>query len=209
MIQNRETIPIEDFVKGVYASVDQEIACGLDRLRRQEGIVSSCKAGCCRCCRYHILINVAEAQTLSQYVRREMSADQINRLRARTGQWHAWNDSRPGRYPPPAGGEQTDLTHTAYCCPLLVNGRCIAYPVRPVVCRAHHVASDPEWCLAADDPQTAGEAPVVLGSMVTAASRFSAAIKDRIETSGLDFSRSQMLLPHWLAVEMGWDFSVQ
>jgi hypothetical protein len=26
-----------------------------------------------------------------------------------------------------------------------------------------------------------------------------------IENAGLDFSRSIMLLPHWLALEMGWE----
>ena len=29
-----------------------------------------------------------------------------------------------------------------------------------------------------------------------------------IETEGLDFCQSVMLLPHWLAIEMGWDFAV-
>jgi hypothetical protein len=31
-------------------------------------------------------------------------------------------------------------------CPLLVNGMCAAYDVRPVACSLHHVLSDPEAC---------------------------------------------------------------
>jgi Fe-S-cluster containining protein len=209
MTSNHKTIPTEGFVKGVYSSVDEAIARGLDRLRGEEGIVSSCKAGCCHCCRYHILMNMAEAQTLAQYVKRELSSDQINDLRLRTQQWHAWNDSGPGRYPSAAVGGQTDFSAGAPCCPLLVKGVCIAYAVRPIVCRAHFVSSNPLLCLAANDPQTTDDAPVVLTSVVTAASRCSMAIKDHIERSGVDFSRSLMLLPHWLAVEMGWDFAVQ
>jgi len=45
--------PQENFVNGVYSSVDEAIACGLDRLRREDGIIPACKLGCCHCCRYH------------------------------------------------------------------------------------------------------------------------------------------------------------
>jgi len=48
----------------------------------------------------------------------------------------------------------------------------------------------------------------VLTSVVTATSPFSMAIRDHIENAGLDFSRSIMLLPHWLAIQMGWDFAI-
>jgi hypothetical protein len=34
------------------------------------------------------------------------------------------------------------------------------------------------------------------------------AIRDHIENAGLDFSRSIMLLPHWLALKMDWDFAI-
>ena len=78
--------PIENFVNGVYSSVDEATACGLDRLRSEDGIIPTCKLGCCHCCRYHILMTIAEAHTLAQYVKRELSADQINNLRMRTQQ---------------------------------------------------------------------------------------------------------------------------
>jgi hypothetical protein len=34
------------------------------------------------------------------------------------------------------------------------------------------------------------------------------AIKNHIEKAGMDFSRSIMLLPHWLAIQMNWDFAI-
>jgi hypothetical protein len=89
-----------------------------------------------------------------------------------------------------------------------VNGACSVYPVRPVVCRTHFVSSHPLSCCAANDQESTEDAPVVLTSVVTAASPFSMAIRDHIENAGLDFSRSIMLLPHWLAIEMGWDFAI-
>jgi Fe-S-cluster containining protein len=200
--------PQERFVNGVYASVDDATARGLDRLRREDGIIPACKLGCCHCCRYHIQTNMAEAHALAQYVRREFSLDQINDLRMRTLKWHEWDNSRPGRYPSVNVDAGTDLSDYEHCCPLLVNGLCSAYPVRPVVCRTHFVSSHPRFCRAANDPESTEEAPVVLTSVVTAANPFSVAIRDHIENAGLDFCRSIMLLPHWLAIEMGWDFAI-
>ncbi len=200
--------PQENFVRGAYMAVDEATACGLDRLRSEEGIIPTCKLGCCHCCRFHILTNIAEAYTLAQYVKRELSADQIKDLRIRTQQWHEWDNSRPGRYPSANIGGQTDLSNYVPCCPLLVNGMCIAYPVRPVVCRTHFVCSHPLFCLAANNPESTEDVPVVLTSVLTATSPFSMVIRDHIENAGLDFSRSIMLLPHWLAIEMGWDFAI-
>ena len=200
--------PQERFVLGVYACLDAAIAGELDRLRGEEGIVPSCRPGCCHCCRYHILTNSAEAHTLAQYIRREFSADQIDDLRLRTQQWHEWDNSRPGRHRSSTIDEQGDLSCYDHSCPLDVNGVCGAYPVRPVVCRTHFVSSPPHSCQVANDPESTEDAPLMLRSVVTAASQFSLALQDHIENSGLDFSRSRMLLPQWLAIEMGWDFSI-
>ena len=200
--------PQERFVNGVYSSVDEATACGIDRLRSEDGIIPSCKLGCCHCCRFHILTNIAEAHTLAQYVKRESSVDQIDHLRMRTQQWHEWENSREGRYPSANIDERTDLSNYDHCCPLLVDGACSAYPVRPLVCRTHFVRSHPLSCCAINDPESTEDAPIVLTSVGTATSPFSMAIRDHIENAGLDFSRSIMLLPHWLAIEMGWDFAI-
>ena len=200
--------PVENFAGDVYSSVDKAAVCELARLRREDGIISSCKSGCCQCCRYHILSNITEARTLAQYVKRKFSQDQITDLRRRTQKWHEWDNSRPGRYPSAGSGETTDFSGYEHCCPLLVNGKCSAYPVRPVVCRTHFVCSHPRFCCTANDPESTEAPPVVLTSVVTATSPFSMAIRCHIERAGLDFSRSIMLLPHGLAIEMGWDFAI-
>ena len=197
----------ENFVNGVYSSVDAALACELARLRSEDGIIASCQPGCCHCCRYHILTNIAEAHVLAQYVRRELSAEQIHDLRLRTQQWHEWDNSRPGR-PLASIKGQADISSYEHCCPLVVNNACSVYPVRPVVCRAHFVSSPPSSCCAANDPESTEDAPVVLKSVVAAASPFSMAMRDQIENTGLDFSRTMMLLPQGLAIEMGWDFAI-
>lgn len=201
-------VPQEEFVIGVYSLVDEAIACELDRLRSQEGVVPSCRPGCCHCCRYHILTNIAEARTLGQYIRREFSADQLLDLRRRTRQWHEWDNSRPGRHPSSAMIEEGDLSLYDHSCPFDVHGACSIYPVRPAVCRAHFVSSHPRFCFSANDPDSIEEAPVVLSSVVEAAGMVSVLVRTQIEEEGLDFSRSLLLLPQWLAIEMGWDFSI-
>lgn len=205
------TIPFteeEEFVKGIYTLVDEAIVRGLERLRRKEGTVPKCRLGCSHCCRFHIPMSIAEAHALSQYVKREFSTEQMRTLRMRTLQWHEWDGSQPGRHPSARVEGQTDLSGYEHCCPLLVNGACSAYPVRPVVCRTHFVASHPWYCHAANDPDSSEEDPSTLASLLAATRHFSTAIEDHIRRSGLDFSRSVMLLPHWLAIQMGWDFAL-
>ncbi len=198
----------ENFVNEVYSAVDEAAACELDRLRNEDGIISTCKLGCSHCCRYHILTNISEADTLAQYVKDTLSENQIKALQLRTKQWHEWDNSKPGRHPSANVDKNTDLSDYVNCCPMLVNWKCCVYPVRPLVCRTHFVSSSPLHCSAANDPNANEETPVVLKSVVTAANPFSKAIQNQIEKSGLDFSQSKMLLPHWLAIKMNWDFAI-
>jgi hypothetical protein len=200
--------PEENFVKAVYSSVDEAVARTLHRLRNETGIVPSCKLGCSHCCRYRIVMNIAEVRTLAQYVKREFSPEQRESLRRRAQQWHEWDDSLRGRCPSADMAKQTDPSHYDPCCPLLINGACSAYGVRPVVCRTHFVSSHPLSCQAANDPESAEESPLVIELVVTETNPFSMAIKEYIEKAGWDYSRSMTLLPHGLAIEMGWDFAV-
>jgi len=159
--------PEEKLVTDVYASVDTATACNLEKLRSEDGVIASCKQGCCHCCRFFILINVAEARTLACYIRRNFSPDRIEAVRKKTLQWHEWEHSGPGRYP--ASGIGRYDSGYEHGCPLLSNGMCSVYPVRPVVCRVHFVSSNPLFCLAANDPESEEDAPVVLLSVAAAA----------------------------------------
>lgn len=198
----------EIFVRGIYSSMDEAIASELYRLSRVDSTVPSCRPGCSHCCRHHILTNILEARVLAQYIRRELPLEQIDALRVRTGRWHAWDSSRPGRRPSPRLEEQSDLSRYDPCCPLVVDAACIAYPVRPIVCRTHFVRSPPLLCSEANNPESNEAIPVVLVSVLAETSQLSRAMKEHIENAGIDFSRSIMLLPQWLAIEMAWEFAV-
>lgn len=196
----------EDFVNSVYASVDKAAAGELARLRGREGIVPTCSLGCNHCCHHHILTSSLEAHKLARHIKREFSEQQIMDLKMRTRQWHAWDRRLPGRYPSESMDPETDLTNYHHCCPLNVDGACSAYQARPVVCRVHYVSSPVLSCLALNDRTLSQSIPVKMTSIETSTHPFSKAVKDRIESSGMDFTHAVMLLPHWLATEMGWDF---
>ena len=194
----------ERFINDIYLAVDKATVGELDRLRDEEGITPTCRLGC----RFHILTNAAEAHTLAQYIKRELSPEQIDALRWRTQRWHEWEHSLPGRLSVAPLDSPAEFADYEHCCPLLVDGACIAYAVRPVICRTHFVRTHPLSCRAATDPASTAKAPVSLLSVVAASRPFVDAIKDRIEGVGLDFSRSIMPLPYWLAREMDWDFGL-
>lgn len=195
----------EIFVNRVYSAVDRAAEDELDRLRGENGIIPPCKMGCSHCCRHHILMTIAEAYALAQYITRQFSRKQRSELRKRTQKWHTWNNYHLGRYQSGTLDRQS-ITGSIHFCPLLVDGACSAYPVRPVVCRTHFVSSHPRNCRPVNDPASTADGPVVLTSVAAAARPAARYIKDHIENAGLDFSRSQMLLPQWLAIEMGWNF---
>ncbi len=196
------------YVNGVYESVDNAIEKELNRLEIKQGIIPTCKMGCCHCCRHFILTNRAEMHAVTQYVKREFSEKQINELRIRTHQWHAWDNAQPGRSRAGKVDDRVDLSNYVRCCPLLDKGLCTVYPVRPVVCRTHLVSSDPQLCMAVHEPTSTKPNPEVLKSVALVTEPFSKAIEGSIKNSDSDASQVQMLLPHGLATEMGWDFAI-
>jgi Fe-S-cluster containining protein len=192
------------FVNDVYNSVDDAIIDDLSRLRAG-GVIPSCKNGCSHCCRYNIQMNIAEAQTMVRFIKREFTKNQVRDLRNRTRKWHEWDTIRSGRNSPDTTTSQADSSDPSHYCPLLVNNVCKAYPVRPMVCRVHYVSSDPRRCLCASNPDSTEDTPEVLTSVIAVSRPFSQEVRDRIEGDGMDFSRSVMLLPHWLMIQMEWD----
>lgn len=184
----------ESFVRDVYATVDAAAGRELARLAAEEGLVPSCRRGCSHCCGQHVVVSIAEAQALAAFIRREFSAEGLLALRERTARWHAWDNARLG-----AGIQSPD-------CPLLVEGACSVYPLRPLVCRTHFVSSAPHLCGLQPPPGAPLRPPSALASVVQASGPSARRLQTRIEACGLDFQRTRMLLPHWLAEEMGWDF---
>ncbi|MCU0592465.1 MAG: hypothetical protein MUC57_13450 [Desulfobacterales bacterium] len=202
----RASIPItprERRVRDVYDRVDAATERELGRLRGEEGVVSNCKRGCCSCCGQHIQMNPAEAHALTQYIKRMFSMPQIRSLKRRTQQWLALDGiQRKGLSPVDRAG----LSDNEPCCPLLVDCACSVYPVRPIICRTHFVSSDPSACRRAYREPSSEPAPIALMSILHVTQPLAKPLRADIEAAGIDYSRSIMLLPHWLAMEMSWEF---
>lgn len=196
----------EILVARVYAAVDEAAGREIARLKREEGIVPSCKRGCSGCCcGQHIQTNALEAHALGQFIKRTFSQQQIAALRQRTLKWHAADTVRRGR--PGDGVIPEEHAGDAPCCPMLVEQVCSAYPFRPIICRTHYVSSDPSACRPPSGHHPVGALPVTLISIIEATHPLAEALRAATATAGCDYSRSIMLLPHWLAKEMGWDFN--
>ncbi len=197
----------DNYVNRMYSFVDEATNCELKRLQVEESVVPTCRPGCFQCCGQHIPINIAEAKALTHYIKQEFSQNQIEDLRIRTQEWHEWDEARPVRPQSRKKGRQTPF-YTHHYCPMLVEGVCSAYPMRPVICRRHLVSSDPLACRPYYNPESNEGPPVIISSVIQVTNQFSNRIKDYIENSGLNFRKSIMLLPHWLAIEMQWDFAI-
>lgn len=199
----------ERLVLKAYAGIDEAASREIDRLGREEGVTPSCRPGCFECCGQHVLMNPAEAHALAQFIRRNFSAEETDRLRWRVRLWHAQDEIRLDRPPGPGSPASSELDRCGLFCPLLVEGRCSVYPVRPVICRTHFVSSHPSLCRASFDSRPAAEPAVSLTSVLEATRAFSRLLRTELEGAARDASGSIMLLPHWLAIEMGWDFAIE
>ncbi len=195
---------IETYITDLYKDIDETAALYLKHLKEVSGIVPTCKLGCYSCCQSYILINNIEAHILSQYIKREFTISQINALKLKTQNWFDWENSSPGRYPGNTVKSEKHLPGDDHYCPLLLNGACSIYPARPIICRASFVYSPSGAC----NKTKTGYTPhlKVLTSIMAEIAPHTQALKTHIERTGINYSTSLMLLPHWLAREMNWHF---
>jgi Fe-S-cluster containining protein len=101
----------------------------------------ACREGCAWCCRRRVGTAAPEVLRIATYLRETLSPDQWHSLleRVRTAAVQRRRDGSP--------------------CPLLVENRCSAYPVRPLTCRGYN-SSDARRCEQALDPASGVEPPV-------------------------------------------------
>jgi Fe-S-cluster containining protein len=81
----------------------------------------ACKEGCDWCCYLRVGTSVPEVARIADYLRRTLSDEQLRALRERIARAV---ELRQGKRSDPE-----------VPCPLLVEHRCLAYPVRPLTCR--------------------------------------------------------------------------
>jgi Fe-S-cluster containining protein len=96
---------------------------------------SACKEGCDWCCHLTVGTSVPEVVRLLEYLRQNLSPEEFGALRDRVRRLDEQRRERRA-----AGRDEAGLP-----CALLVNYRCTAYPVRPLMCRGFN-SSDAAAC---------------------------------------------------------------
>ncbi len=88
------------------------------------GLVA-CKQGCSWCCSFQVTVGAAEVFRIADYVRANLSEDELAKLRARLAEVVQKT----------AGLNADERPLAGVPCALLVDHACSVYPVRPLVCR--------------------------------------------------------------------------
>jgi Fe-S-cluster containining protein len=132
-----------------HAAEVAEAGVAAAQAREPPRAASACRDGCAWCCYKLVGTAAPEVLRIVAYLRETLSREAWEALRERVR--HGEEQRR--------GLRTAQLRRRALPCPLLVEERCLAYPVRPLTCRGYN-SSDAELCRRALDPDARVEVPV-------------------------------------------------
>ena len=131
---------VTDAARRVAEYTDEALAIVADEYRP----VLDCQAGCAYCCcKPNVLASVPEIANIIGFVRKNVSADGRRDLEERTRRYRTQVEGR----------RVEDPTNESVPCPLLVDGRCSVYEVRPLICRGYN-STDVDACRRAHEDAT-------------------------------------------------------
>jgi Fe-S-cluster containining protein len=90
----------------------------------------ACREGCNFCCYNQVEVTPLEALSIGHHVGENFSPEDREALITRVSRGLALKAGK--------GTKELARLRQQFPCPLLMNGRCSIYPVRPLVCRAMH-----------------------------------------------------------------------
>jgi Fe-S-cluster containining protein len=180
----------------------------IDRYQKETAVAShmaiSCAKGCAACCRHWVEdVNSFEAEIMAEYLK-EHHPKKVSRIVRQCGKdektLRDLNEivekklAASRNDPSAAALDPVDLLLASFYrlrkpCPLLDNGRCLAYAVRPLTCRMYVSFSAPERC----DPDyiDEGDTPTYLFDLEEAAN----GVIDRLHFRFLKFKNVTGLRP--------------
>jgi Fe-S-cluster containining protein len=85
----------------------------------------ACRAGCSFCCHLRVLTTIPEVLRIAGYLQQELQDGALRAIKDRTARHRAAT----------AGRNAAERRRLRLACPLLVDGMCLAYEVRPLSCR--------------------------------------------------------------------------
>lgn len=112
-----------NLVREVYAITDQMVTGCL-----RNGKKPSCEVGCYWCCYMRVMATPLEILSIFDFLRSRLKQKQLAELERRIADTEQIAQGMDGYQRVCAG----------VICPLLLDGKCLAYPVRPIGCRVYH-----------------------------------------------------------------------
>jgi Fe-S-cluster containining protein len=93
---------------------------------------TECRAGCAHCCNLRVAAFPHEIVAIHYFLKRTLPREQLNKIRARID----------AQYKVVQPLSESEHFSTNVECPLLMEGRCSVYPVRPISCSGYHSTSE-------------------------------------------------------------------
>lgn len=110
-------------------------------------ISHSCRPGCPHCCKLPIIIGPMETIIIRTYLKNQKLNDYFTSIEKTAG---LIGNEMP---PPPISGTEEEIRvfmETYFSknihCPFLESGRCVIYPVRPIICATYYYYGDNSAC---------------------------------------------------------------
>jgi len=118
-----------DLIKIVYRVTD-DMMTGCFK----SGTKPPCKQGCFWCCFLRVKVTPLEVMCIVDYLRIRLKPGEISELQQRLVSTDGITRGMDGKR----------RVRAKMLCPLLVDGNCLAYPVRPIECRVYHSLNSSE-----------------------------------------------------------------
>jgi Fe-S-cluster containining protein len=90
----------------------------------------ACQAGCAFCCYNQVELTVPEALLLGNFLTEHLTPKTLQLMQEQVNEFYRRRFGRTKR--------ELALNRSELACPLLDHGQCLAYAVRPLMCRAMH-----------------------------------------------------------------------
>jgi len=191
-----------DLAKAYLREIDDALERAQGALTTR-GIALTCRPGCSACCSLPVNATYPEAVLAAAYIREHFSPVEMRELLEKAESWMDWSGRELSEY-----AQGADLA--SFCsiygpgCPLLSDGRCSIYPVRPMGCRVHCSTSDPSLCGPEQRRNPLYNPSGMVAEVVSEVKPFCIRYRQYLEEMGIDFEESLRPLSEMLLELLCW-----
>lgn len=133
-------------IRSIFGRLDYQISHRLIKAQ-DEGFQMPCRAGCFGCCKEPVYAEKREVELIADRIRATPEPERSRVEEALKVAVHKLTHSPPGkRLMKEDMPNAYDFRAMNIWCPLLKDGKCSVYDIRPSSCRMHIAMSNPEKC---------------------------------------------------------------